>query len=94
MMCLRLHGCRKCVCTHTHRGCVSGKLQTFPVSVLEAVRVTVGRFQLSEGECSDRVLLEWPLRCFVCRALLQQRLEETLSRRTGRLTWTQACNNF
>ena len=73
---------------------MSGKLQTYSVSVLEAVEVTAGRFQLSEGECSDRVLLDWPLRCFVCRALLQQRLEKTSVGRTGRLTWMRAYNNF
>ena len=87
------------VCVHTHipthiEDVCLASCRLSSISVLEAVEVTAGRFQLSEGECSDRVLLEWPLRCFVCRALLQQRLEETSVRRTGRLTWTRACSNF
>ena len=82
-----------CVHTLTEDVCLAS-CRLSSISVLEAVEVTAGRFQLSEGECSDRVLLEWPLRRFVCRALLQQRLEETSVRRTGRLTWTRACSNF
>ena len=79
--------------THTEDVCLAScKLSS--ISILEAVEVTAGRFQLSKGECSDRVLLEWLLRCFVCRVLLQQRLEKTLVRRTRRLMWTWACNNF
>ena len=80
--------------THTHRGCVSGELQTFLYINLRSGGSHSDRFQLSKGECSNRVLLQWPLRCFVCRVLLQQRLEKTLVRRTRRLMWTWACNNF
>ena len=99
MMCLRLHGYRNCVYTHTHththtQDVCLASCTLSSISIFEVVEVTAGRFQLSKGECSDRVLLGWPLRCFVCRVLLQQRLEKTLVRRTRRLTWTWACNNF